>query len=322
MELRGHLFEHVVRAQPLLEEALTLAPDEPSILSTYASLLLRRAFIERSQTNALIARARAVAEHALRGAPHMAEPLVELARVDYHEGAPVAMVQKLRRALALAPGLAHAHEVLGRILTETGPIERAVHHLEAALALDPTVLFAGWDLVRAHALAGAWDLSQAALDGLAEAPLVFRLYHRARLTLWRRTAPDYQPLPVTATTDPGSPAPMIAAYHRMGTLGRLDDADTRVFTDYAAQAPPGSRSRPFMYQLAAEALAWGRRDADAIAAITAAVDGGLIDVVWMNRCPLFDDLRTDPRFQEQLARTEARAAPIRAALDEPLSLTE
>jgi hypothetical protein len=73
-----------------------------------------------------------------------------------------------------------------------------------------------------------------------------------------------------------------------------------------------------MHQLAAEVLAWGNRDDDAIAAITTAVDAGLIDVMWMKLCPLLVNVRASARFQELLSRAEARAAPIRAALDEPL----
>ena len=44
------------------------------------------------------------------------------------------------------------------------------------------------------------------------------------------------------------------------------------------------------------------------------VDAGLIDLAWLDACPLLAYLRTDPRFIELRDQVAARVAPVLAAL--------
>jgi serine/threonine-protein kinase len=68
------------------------------------------------------------------------------------------------------------------------------------------------------------------------------------------------------------------------------------------------RRRPiFFRQMRAEACAYaGDRDA-ALTALEEAAALGLIDLVWLDRCPLFEALHPDARFAQVKTGVAARA---------------
>jgi serine/threonine-protein kinase len=71
------------------------------------------------------------------------------------------------------------------------------------------------------------------------------------------------------------------------------------------------RRRPlFFRQLKAEALAYVGDKKGAIATIDDAASLGLLDVVWLDHCPLFDALRSDARFTHARAQVGERAALV------------
>jgi serine/threonine-protein kinase len=76
---------------------------------------------------------------------------------------------------------------------------------------------------------------------------------------------------------------------------------------------PEPRMRCFRLQVKAEALAWAGCDAAALDAMAAAVDEGLLDLPWLDRCPLLAPVRGEPRVAEMRARVAARIDPIRRA---------
>ena len=71
------------------------------------------------------------------------------------------------------------------------------------------------------------------------------------------------------------------------------------------------RRRPlFFRQLKAEALAYVGDEGGALAAIEDAASLGLLDLVWMDRCPLFQAMRGSRRFAEARAQVAERAALV------------
>jgi hypothetical protein len=77
------------------------------------------------------------------------------------------------------------------------------------------------------------------------------------------------------------------------------------------------RRRAFFAQLRAEAEAFIGDAEGALAALQLSADSDLIDVFWMDRCPLFDALRADAPFAAIRERVARRAQEILAALSAP-----
>jgi serine/threonine-protein kinase len=195
--------------------------------------------------------------------------------------------------------------MLGRMLLELGDVAQAIMRLEAALLLDPTSVAPEFELARAHALLGEW----AQVDEIHARPqldALTRAISRARLALWRRerapvapadTPPDsYQRLWCEVLTTPS-----LSPDQRAWMRGRTDKATGRL--------------RTLFWQRNAEVLAFvGDGDA-ALDAVEQTLAVGLIDLTWIDRCPLFDDARTSPRWRPVRAALAERIAPIAAALD-------
>jgi hypothetical protein len=70
----------------------------------------------------------------------------------------------------------------------------------------------------------------------------------------------------------------------------------------------------FVGQIEAEAWAFIGETDRALEAIEFADSRGLIDLLWMQRMPLFTDIRGSARFHELERRVESRADPLRRAL--------
>jgi serine/threonine-protein kinase len=63
----------------------------------------------------------------------------------------------------------------------------------------------------------------------------------------------------------------------------------------------------FLRQIAAEMLAFTGRDDSALQKIVEAEALGLIDLTWMDRCPLLAPMRSSPAFVAVRDRVAARA---------------
>ena len=75
----------------------------------------------------------------------------------------------------------------------------------------------------------------------------------------------------------------------------------------------GKRRATFANQLTAELQAYlGETDAS-FKSLRGAVDAGLVDITWLERCPLFDEMRSDPRFAEIRRDVVDRIARIAGA---------
>lgn len=85
-----------------------------------------------------------------------------------------------------------------------------------------------------------------------------------------------------------------------------------------AQAARMSRFRLLLLQLLTEMHAFVGEDALALAALERAVDAGLHDLFWLERCPLLEPLRAGLAYARMLRGMRDRLDVVNAALDAPL----
>ncbi len=314
-EYRKYWPDPLRRALAIFQEALALAPGDPTLLAAAASALARLSFYDEDGG---LARAREAAERAVAAAPEAGEPHLALGSMLFQAGDSCAAVRALRQAVNLAPGLAEAHVALGRMLTEIGAVEEGVRRVEAALLLDPEAPLARSELVRCAALRGRWDESLAHCEQLRKQQTPFNLWMvETRMALWRRrpyTAPPafLDMLSRDTSTLISGPRQVLLAL----TEGRLPEGTPDLET-LAHAHRTGVRGRLFLLQMAAEVHAFLGDHARALAAIEDAATSGLLDRVWLERCPLLADAREDARFAPAHAVVARRADDVLAAYRAP-----
>jgi hypothetical protein len=99
--------------------------------------------------------------------------------------------------------------------------------------------------------------------------------------------------------------------HRMMTAVAGGEAladQAGLFTLLIGPDVASPRQRAFSHQLATEFYCAAGRLEEAVAALTKAADLALIDVFWMDRCPVLGPIRDDPRFAQARAVVAARGA--------------
>jgi serine/threonine-protein kinase len=293
----------------LFERSLALAPDDGVTLAALAVSYARLAFWSIGEGE--LRRAQETAERATRLAPHLGESWLALGvtrqAAQDHAGAAGALAEAIR----VAPKIAKAHEMLGRILGETGDLPGAIAHLERALDLDPLTIDPIPDLARISALRGDWDRADALLDGKEVLPPI--LGARVRIVHWRRLPfdPSWMGLPT------GGPGPMPSLkdwFVDLETHGRIQPETLARFR--AGLERTRGRLRILVLQVLAELyLRETPPDIDrSLDAVEEATRAGLIDLGWLDHCPLFPPLRSHPRWAPVREVIAARAAEIRAAL--------
>jgi eukaryotic-like serine/threonine-protein kinase len=311
-QLRRLWYGDAAPAVALFEEALAHSPGDPSILSGYA-VACARLMASKGAGPEQLAQAQQAAERAIASAPLLGEPWVALATVRFSACDPVGAVPALRTALQRAPSLAKAHELLGRILLEAGLVDEAIFRLETALSLDASELMPRWDLARARALLGDWATTGALLELPVEdeANRFHKTVMRARFGLWRGTPFPIDDMPLTAETIPVQYARIL---RDVLATSRLTSEQRAFLRAKSGRSEPGSRLRPLFSQMYAEILGFLGEDETVLVAIGHAVEAGLFDALWMQRCPLLESVRSDHRFAPLRARVDERAAAILAAV--------
>jgi serine/threonine-protein kinase len=301
----------------LFEEGLARAPDDPGLLSGYATALARHLITPRNMPPDLPARAREAAERAVAAAPHLGEPWLALAVLQHMTGDWPAAARSVRTALARAPGLIEAHKLLATMQLEVGQPDEALFRLESIRSLEPDLGELRSDLARGYALLGRWDRAEAIIESrlgdLGSA--LSRDLVRVRLALWRRAPTE----PLDWPAD--GPAATVVGRTMEAALqtGQPPEAGMQMLDAAIAQLPDASRLRPLILQLATELRAFTGDRERTLAQLQRAADALLYDVLWLDRCPLLAFVRDTPEFAAQRARVEARARTVRDALADPLA---
>jgi serine/threonine-protein kinase len=299
--------ENVARAVEIFEQALALAPNDPTILSGYALARARFSFFAGEAMD----KAMAAARRAVEVAPNLPEARLALGTALFQAGDNPGAVRELRLALAGGPGLAEAHALMGRILCEAALTDDGIRHLEVALTLDPGMDLARRDLSRTFELLGNMEKAERALAGLTiTLDDAGRTIHLARTLLWQRDKARAEEALAKMQETSGR----FALTHRMLRLIATDDKDAfmKDFDSREAMARARGKGRRSMFfaQVTAEIGAFTHDKTMTLEYLGAAVEAGLIDLLWLDRCPLFDPMRVDVWFRTLRARVDERSKAI------------
>ena len=305
VEYRKFWVQHVREAVKLMEQALERAPNDPTILSGYASALARMSFF--SGENAMLAKQ--AADRALAAAPHLAEAHLAMAHSLFQIGEVPESVRCVRQAITRAPALAEAYALLGMILAESGPIEEARRVLDTALSLDPVAPSVARNLARLLVLRGDWEGTMKVLDQVRTLEGEFAYFAGlTRYGMWFRD--DKLTLDVAERLRGVKIESPIQLAIRDALIERISPFDSPVFQEAMASRDGGWRRNAYFRQVEVELAAYVGDDARAIGSLVPCAQVGLIDLLWMDRCPLLEGYKGTPEFRTARAIVEERVTRL------------
>ena len=295
----------------LFEEALVRMPNEPTLLTGYATALARLWFYSGDNC---AQRAIAATEQAIKAAPDSGEPYLALANIRLNEFKPVEAAAAVSRALASAPHLAESHELIGLMLSETGPLDAALNQLSHSLVLDKSVPRVRIALSRAHMLSGNSEAAFQLLRFEGCDPGFVRILAsaQARLTCWMRDKERAYKL----LQDPLMRLPE-CVYPRRRLELLLDQSELSIEESFPShyQNPKASpRARSIGLQALVEYHCLRHEYEKALPVLRSAVELGIIDILWMEICPLMAPLSELPGYPELRATVAERALVVQRAL--------
>jgi serine/threonine-protein kinase len=305
----------------LYEKALERVPDDPMLLAGNAMALARLDFFD----GGLAARSLAAAERALAVSPSSGEAHLALATVHLQQGRPAAALSEGLSALAHAPSLAEAHQLVGRVLAETGPLELSLRSLDLAAELDPSAAYTHRERLRVLSLMGRWDAALRALEDCAARTTgderMAHLLARARFAAWRRDLVELEAARAEMLTEAQrfeGVSPDRAEIGRRlwaqldvsNPMPRLEAVDPSFASAYASP-----RRRLYFAQLSAEICALSGEEEVAWSWVQQAVAWELLDLAWLDACPLLERLRSRAGWSALREPVAARAAEVHVRLD-------
>ncbi len=309
--LRAFDGREAVAAAETLDRCVALAPDFVPALPAHAIACLRRWFFDTQQDWETSARA-AVAV-ALARAPELAEAHLAAGILATHEGNYRAAALAIERSLAIAPTYADAQEYLGMLQCEAGQGEDGTRRLRLACSLDPTLIYAGVFLARSHALHGKWSEAERVLDDLERrlSPTVLPLSRslRCRFAGWRRDEAALRRLVADGLTEDTPNRRLVMLYARAFT-GEIDVDEVRRSLQRIVTSTQNLRFLSLTEQLATEIFAGLGEIEEARLHLFRAATNVLVDLEWLDRCPLLAQLRTLPDWDDARRRVRARAEAV------------
>ncbi|MCA9688586.1 MAG: protein kinase [Myxococcales bacterium] len=303
------------RPVDMLEKSLALAPEFKPAIAAHAIACLQAWFIPELNDSDWQTRARDSVARALAAAPELAETHFAAAKFAVQIGEYRDAARSLAQALKIAPTFAEGHDYLGRLQCEAGRSEQGIGHIRLALDLDPSLVSGYFDIARYHGLNGDFEAVEKIIETYKESavhggdpgvPLV-----EVRIAGWQRDFDRIRRCLADIESRKGRPAWMIVTLLCRGYLGLVDPVELLRFLDSTAkEATLNPRFTSVSYQLAAEvAAARGLHD-DAMDYISRAANGVLVDIDWLDRCPVLEGLRGRPEYEAARAKVKRRAEAI------------
>jgi serine/threonine-protein kinase len=301
----------VMNAIELFEKARARAPDDARILAGVALGCARIWFFDAEGARA---RVREASTRIIRVAPESGEALLARAAVSLLDGDLSAGVEDAARAIARAPDLADAHRILGRILCEAGPAARGIEHLETAAKLDPAFGPTRTNRLHVYELIGRGaEVDRLASELLRREEGWVGWASLARVILWRGDVARAKELLEHPVIKSGK-APSAREILRMLLQPDTSPSPVKMLMTSMGGITSSSCTRAFLSQMRTEFAAARGKLEDAFASLGDAVEGGLIDRVWMDGCAALRDMRADRRFAPLQARVAAHAALVQSAV--------
>jgi eukaryotic-like serine/threonine-protein kinase len=323
--------DKILESIGLYEQALALAPNDPTILAGYAQAQLRSFMFDADASGAAISeqKGREAAAKALAIAPHLGEARAALANVSWLTGESVACAREVREAIRVAPSSTDVNELYGRILLEAGEPRRGLAVLTAIAELEPGLRVVAIDRMRGSALLGDWSLFESALEARLAQPspdalvdergnVLASYFDLVRMCLWRKDPAASAALHEHAQR--GAAFPFQTQVLNLLDLAMGKDVSEEGYKEMLTlgNVTGRSRRRPALFrQVAAEVYAFRGDRGRMLGSMASSVEVGLIDVTWVDYCPLFATMRNDPGFVALRAIVAARAKEVLDALQGP-----
>ena len=302
-------------ACPVFREVVEQAPVFKPARAGYASAAMRRWFITPADMQADHEReARQAVEDALDRAPEFAETRLAYAMVMVQDGDFRAAAAELEHALELAPTFAEVHEYLGVLQLDAGRPERAREHLELALWLRPSLVRCLGELGRHHALMGEFDraieLTEAFVKHVkrSDTPATLQLM---RIGAWSGDRSIIEQ--ALHSLDAHADSAYVSAYkmvgHLLTTTPDNEEALGQTLAGLVSSAT-NPRLETFLLQLATEIALVHEFANLGLRYLERAASLVLVDLTWVDHCPLLASVRDDPRFGPIRATVRSRAEAI------------
>jgi serine/threonine-protein kinase len=307
---------HLQTAADLLAQAAEYAPTSPPILGALAHANVQ-VWVLRGLPE-LAAKARASLERGL--ATGHGEAYIASAQYHFNIGDFERAGRDLGIALVRAPMSAPAHELAANILVEIEGGTTGRQHYEAALGLDPgRAKILNYMLARLDALEGSFGAADARVVGLLADtdPAIVQLGHimQARLAAWRGRREEMLAAATRFSPPFGPRAEQLTEQIKKGIMS--GELDLEMWRDYWSGFV-GESDRPFRQQLygmqiLTELLLMIDKPDPALDTLEAAARTGLLDLFWIERCPVFAPVATNRRLLRVRDLVADRANRVLAA---------
>jgi len=188
--------------------------------------------------------------------------------------------------------------------------------MDVAVHLEPRYVGVRYQAARSEALAGNWSDMERLVLGPVDAASPFSYWaDRIRLSLWRGNASWLEGLDVANLTGLTAEETAIAVGGAAVLREKKSVPDVRAMIDaMRAKATTTARAKTLVAQIQAEARGYlGSREGCA-ESILSAIETGLFDSPWLERCPALECARSMPEIAPGRAVVKARARAVLAAL--------
>ncbi len=203
--------------------------------------------------------------------------------------------QEFERAIELNPNYATAHHWRGVYLSIRGRLDEAKQEMRRALEIDPTSLIINSDLGQLHYFARDYDAAIAQCRRVLEMDASFRMAHQyLYFTYIKKGMGDEafrEQLVITGISNATEEARQRRLFAASGMRGLWQKS-----VNQARMQP-----QPDAYSVASLYALLGNKD-ESLHWLDRAYREHAFLLPFINTDPLFDDLRTDPRFQDLLRR--------------------
>jgi serine/threonine protein kinase len=293
---------------------LELAPSFKPALAAHALACQRAHFLPRNADDPDWGEmAEQALELALGWAPELAETHLAAARWRAQQADYRGAAAALRLALSIAPTYAAAHEYLGSLQLEGGRASNGLAHLEQALVLDPTLLFAFPAIARYHALRGDLDSFDHWIARFYEADprptdIPVRLIE-ARVAAWYRRH-EHTPKIAAALAQLLSTYPPMLELSETLWLPEVDADELRARVERMLPYVPNPQFRVSILQVGCEAALLHGHRALALELLAAAAVGTLADLDWLERCVMLEPLHGEAGYRGTVMTVQARVEAI------------
>jgi serine/threonine-protein kinase len=289
------------------ERCLELAPHFLPAVSGYALATSRAWFFDRGihRVDGWEDPSRRAVARALAEAPHLSETHLAAAVLAVQETDFTTAQNALVRALEIVPSYVEALEYFGMLLSEAGKVDAALEKLALVTELDPSRPFPYVYSGRVHALLG--DFAQAeALYVQAErqlnGPFFSSTIQRVRLAAWRGD-PSSLALSDAVLAEMERPRWKRVRFYLGVLRGEVREADAEAMSATLLAGPLSPRALTSLCILLAEIWLLLGRSERALGELERASHAGLLDLHWIDHCPMLAPLRSAERFAEVRSRT-------------------